>query len=159
MMRSHRTTPDDVDRTVAKLNEALKTEHWRNPDRPDAVFVKNRGRRPSEVVRAQGRIRTAAWRNSLDRRNCPTTSQIGMALIMSLVTTRQSELTEADRGIVGRALVDLVARGFDLKEAQAMLRRLRNRLVDPADRAGEPPESTSEALSPSSWGAAPKMPF
>jgi hypothetical protein len=46
-----------------------------------------------------------------------------------------------------------------LKEAKAMLRSLRNRLVDEADRAGEPGESTSEPLAPSFWGAAPKMPF
>jgi hypothetical protein len=158
-MRSNRSTPDDVDRTVAKLNESLKTEHFRDPYRPDGRFIKDRGRRPTEVIRAQGRIRTAAWRNALDRRCAPTTAQIGMALVMSLVTTRQSELTEADRGIVGRALVDLVARGFDLHEAKAMLRRLRNRLVDEADRAGEPGDSTAEPLAPSSWGAAPKMPF
>jgi hypothetical protein len=158
-MRSNRSAPDDVDRTVARLNEALKTEHWRNPDRPDATFIKNRGRRPPEIVRAQGRIRTASYRNALDRRCAPTTQQIAMALVTALVTTRQSELTEADRGIVGRALVDLVARGFDLHEAKAMLRRLRNRLVDEADRAGEPGDSTAEPLAPSSWGAAPKMPF
>jgi hypothetical protein len=91
----------------------------------------------------------------LDRRCAPTTQQIAMAL----VTTRQSELTEADRGIVGRALVDLVARGFDLHEAKAMLRRLRNRLFDEADRAGEPGDSTAEPLAPSAWGPAGKMPF
>lgn len=123
------------------------------------MFVKSRGRPPSEIVKAQGRIQTAAWRNALDRRACPTTSQIGMALVMALVTSRPDEITTADRGIVSRALVDLVARGFDLREAQAMLRRLRNRLVDPKDREGEPGESTGEALAPSAWGPAGKMPF
>jgi hypothetical protein len=108
----------------------------------------------SEVAKAQGRIRTAAWRNALDRRACPTTNQIAMALVKALVTSRPEEITAADRGIVGKALVDLFARGFDLKEARAMLRRLRNRLVDPKDREGEPGESTSEPLTPSAWGAA-----
>jgi hypothetical protein len=95
----------------------------------------------------------------MDRRACPTTNQIGMALVMALVTSSIDDLTEADRGITGRALVDLVARGFDLREAQSMLRRLRNRLVDPKDREGEPGESTGEALSPSSWGPGRKLPF
>jgi hypothetical protein len=150
-MRERRMTPNDVDKTVARLNEALHAEHWRNPDRPDAVFVKNRGRRPVEVLRAQGRIRTASYRNALDRRCAPTTQQIGMALVMSLVTSKLNDLTDADRGPLGRALLDLHARGFDLKEAKAMLRRLRNRLVDPQDREGEPGESTGEPLTPSSW--------
>jgi hypothetical protein len=158
-MRSNRTTPDDVDRVVAKLNEALQADHFRDPYRPDGRFIRDRGRRPPEIVRAQGRIRTAAYRNALDRRCAPTTQQIAMAMVTALVTSRTDELTVADKGILGKALVDLHARGFDLKEAKAMLRRLRNRLVDEADRAGEPSDSTGEPLAPSSWGAAPKMPF
>ena len=62
------------------------------------------------MTRAEGRIRTAAYRNGLDRRNCPTTSQIGMAIVLALVTSTLHDLTDADRGILGRALVDLNAR-------------------------------------------------
>ncbi|MDP2322808.1 MAG: hypothetical protein Q8N51_02135 [Gammaproteobacteria bacterium] len=155
-MTARRLTPTDVDKTVARLNEERTATHFRDPYRPDAVFLKNRGRRPVEIVRAQGRIRTAAYRNALDRRGAPTSQQIGMALVAALVTARLDEITEADRGIVGRALVDLHARGFNVKEAQAMLRRLRNRLVDPADREGE---AGNESLVPSSWPRAPGMPF
>ena len=159
MRSSNKFSVSDVDRTVARLNEALNAEHWRNPDRPDARFVKNRGRRPVEVIKAQGRIRTAAYRNNLDRRCAPTTQQIGMALVMALVTSSLDEITVADRGLLGKALVDLNARVFDLKEARAMLLRLRNRLVDPADREGEPGDGVGEALPPSAWGDARKVPF
>jgi len=154
-----RTTPSDVEKTVARLNEALHTEHWRNPDRPDARLVKNRGGRPPEIVKAQGRIRTAAWRNNLDRRCAPTNAQIGQALVLALVTSSFDDLTQADRGIVGRALVDLNARGFSVREAQGMLRRLRNRLVDPVDREGEAGDKTAEPLVSIAYGEAAKMPF
>jgi hypothetical protein len=139
-MRERKITPNVIDQYVAKLNEARVAEHFRNPDRPDGQFIKDRGRRSVEVVRAQGRIRTASYRNSLDRRGAPTSSQIGMALVMALVTSSEKDLIEADRGLLGKALVDLHARGFDLKEARSMLRRPRNRLVDPADREGEADE-------------------
>jgi hypothetical protein len=75
-----------------------------------------------------------------------------MAMIKALVTSRFVELTEQDRGLVGQMLVDLRNRGFDLEESKKMLRKLRNRMVDPADRAGEPGESTGPAIRPASWG-------
>jgi hypothetical protein len=50
---------------------------------------------------------------------------------------------KVDRGIVGRALQDLQGRGFNIIEAKDMLRNLRNRMVDPADREGEQAESSA----------------
>jgi hypothetical protein len=70
-----------------------------------------------------------------------------MALVTALVTATLDELTEADRGIVRRALVDLQGRGFSIIEAKDMLRRLRNRMVDPADLEGESTESTGDSNS------------
>jgi hypothetical protein len=132
--------PNDVDRIVEKLDETRVAEHWRNPDRPDARFVKKARSQPIEVVRAQGRIRSSHYRNKLDQRRAPTAYQVGMAMVCALVTSSPSELTEADKGILGRALADLQGRGFSIIEAKNMLRRLRNRLVDPPDREGEPTE-------------------
>jgi hypothetical protein len=68
-----------------------------------------------------------------------------MAIVHAMVTSKLSLLTNDDRGILHAALLDLHARGFSLNEAKATLRRLRNKLVEPADRAGEPAESTSGA--------------
>jgi hypothetical protein len=129
--------PSDVDRLVAQIDETRVAEHWRNPDRPDAKFVKRRRRQDPKITRAKTRARTALYRNRLDQRGAPTTHQIGMAMVMSLVTARLDELTAADRGLVRRALVDLQGRGFSVVEARNMLLKLRARMVDPADGEGE----------------------
>jgi len=44
-------------------------------------------------------------------------------------------------------LADLQSRGFDLLEVKSSLRKLRNRMVDPADLEGEQTESTGESNS------------
>lgn len=130
---------DETARIVAALDETRSAEHFRNPDRPDATFLRSRrGRQPVEVIRAQARVRVAHWRSQQDRKGAPTTAQIGQALVAALVTAKLDELTRADHDLVTRMLQDLENRGFDLGEAKATLRRLRSRLVDPADRAGEP---------------------
>jgi hypothetical protein len=139
--------PSDVDRIVAKINETRQSEHWRNPDRPNSRFVKQVRRQDPKITRAKTRARTALYRNRLDQRGAPSTHQIAMALVVALVTARLDELTEVDRGIVGRALVDLQGRGFSVVEAKNMLRKLRNRMVDPADLEGESTESTGDSNS------------
>jgi hypothetical protein len=59
--------PSDVDRIVAKIDETRIAEHWRNPDRPDAKFVKRRRRQDPKITRAKTRARTAVYRNRLDQ--------------------------------------------------------------------------------------------
>jgi len=154
MAQQHRRQgPEDVDRVVAALDETRRTEFYRDHDmRPDSRFVRDRGRQDPAITRAKARIRTAHYRNRLDQKRIPSTATIGMALVAALVTSRMVELTEEDRGLVGRMLVDLRQRGFDIVASKNMLRRLRNRMVDPADRDGEPGESTGAPLRPSSWG-------
>jgi hypothetical protein len=146
----------DVRQTVDAIDETRRSEYFRDPDRPDATFVRpRRGRQDPEIVRAQTRLRTAHWRNQQDRKHAPNTYQIGMAMLVALLTTKQSELTEEDRGLIGKMLTDLVARGFNMTETKAVLRRLRNRMVDPADREGEATETTSAPLTPSEWKSEP----
>ncbi|WP_375312807.1 hypothetical protein WHZ77_05875 [Bradyrhizobium sp. A5] len=143
---------DEINKIVASIDETRRTEHFRNhDDRPDARTFKPRpGRRvPKEIVRAQTRLRSAAWRVRMDSRAAPSSREIGMALVYSLITSRLSALTFTDEDIVGRALLDLQARGFSITEARNTLRRLRNRYVDPGDREGEPNESC---------GPAPRLP-
>jgi hypothetical protein len=128
---------NDVDQIVARIDETRVAEHWRNPDRPNGKFVKSRRRQDPKIRRAKTRVRTALYRNRLDQRGAPSTYQIAMSLVCALVTTRLDDLTEADRGIVRRALVDLQGRGFSVVEARNMLLKLRARMVDPADGGGE----------------------
>ncbi|WP_249134443.1 hypothetical protein [Bradyrhizobium japonicum] len=130
--------PDEIDRTVAEIDDVRRTVFYRDPDRPDARVLKRLDRVPPEVRRAQTRIRTAHWRSKLDRDRRPTAQQIGMSLVAALVTARRDELTRTDSDLVGRMLVDLQSRGFSIEQAKSTLRRMRTRYVDPADRAGEP---------------------
>ena len=140
---------DETARIVAALDETRRAEYFRDPDRPDAKFLRSRrGRQHPDVVRAQARVRVANWRVQQDRRGAPTTAQVGMALVSALATASLAELTASDHALVGRMLQDLVQRGFDIQETKAVLRRLRNRLVDPADHAGEPGDSTDLPVQP-----------
>jgi hypothetical protein len=136
--------PSDVDWIVAQIDETRVAEHWRNPDRPDARFVKNVRRQDPKIRRAQTRLRTAHYRNRLDQAKRPSTYQIGMAMVAALATAELKSMSRSDWNLVGRALADLQSRGFDLLEVKSSLRQLRNRMVDPADREDEQTESTGD---------------
>jgi hypothetical protein len=153
-------SPEEIDRIVASIDETRKTEYFRIPDRPTSRTFKPKaaGRSvPAEIVRAQTRCRTAAWRVRMDSRAAPDVREIGMALVYSLITSRLSELTWTDKDILARALQDLQARGYDLHEAKATLRRLRNRMVDPGDRQGEPDDGCGKPIL--LQGEEDKLPF
>ncbi|MCK1540343.1 hypothetical protein ABIB75_001075 [Bradyrhizobium sp. GM2.2] len=137
----------EIDRVVAAIDETRRAEHWRSPDRPDANVFKLRERVPPEVTRAQGRLRTAHWRVKMDSRRAPDSREIGMSLVHALITTKLTAMTWTDKDLVARMLMDLQARGYDVNEAKATLRRMRNRYVDPADRAAEPSESCAAPIS------------
>jgi hypothetical protein len=148
-------TRDDVDR-INQMDAVKGAYFQRDPDRPDNLFVKPRSRQPLEVRRAQQRLRTARWRSEMDKRKAPTTTEVGLALATALATTSwQDRLTPADYDLIRRALMDLEARGFSIDEARRTLRRLRIKLVDPGDRAGE----ESEGCGPPIWQDKRKLPF
>ena len=130
----------EVDRIVSQIDETRVSEHFRNPDRPDSRFVKPRRRQDPSIRRAKTRLRTAAYRNRLDQRRAASTSQIAMSLLVALVTSKQSSIMAGDRDLIGRALIDLQSRGFNLTEVLDTLQRLRRRVVDqPEDAASDSP--------------------
>jgi hypothetical protein len=133
----------DVDRVVAAIDEIRRTEHWRDPDRPDGRAVPvTRGRVPVEIVRAQARLRTAHWRTRMDRRKRPSLEQVGVALAVAFAGHPQfTDIYSLEGTILERAMTDLQARGFSPREAQDVLRKLRRRLVDPGDRQNEESKS------------------
>lgn len=94
-----RVEHNEVDRIVARIDETRAAEHFRNPDRPNAKFIRRRRRQDPAIGRAKTRLRTADYRNRLDRRGAPSTAQIGMSLVVALVTANLGDLTEADRGL------------------------------------------------------------
>lgn len=148
-------TPEDVD-MIAELNAAKDVYFERDRDRPNSRFVKPRGRAPLEVKRAQQRLRTARWRSEMDRRRAPTTTEVGLALATSLATLEWStRFTGADSELLNRAFHDLAARGFSIEETKKTLRRLRVKLVNPGDRAGE----ADESCGPPIWDDGRRLPF
>jgi hypothetical protein len=143
----------EVDRVVAEIDKTRKTQFWRDPDRPSTTFVPVRRKKEDpQITRAKARARTAAWRNHLDRLRRPEARDVGMALVTALAaSTDLLTMTEPEVRFVSAALSDLESRGFDRAQVLRVLRRLRNRLVDPGDRAGEHSESCSQPIVPSSW--------
>lgn len=139
-------TQSDVD-LIAECDAVRSAYFCRDPDRPDSRYVRSRSTVPPEVKRAKGRLRTSRYRSELDRLRKPTVKDVAMALAVALATTNwQSMLTPADYDLLHRALDDLVARGFDRKQAALTMRGLRNWLVDPAERAGEPSDGWGEPI-------------
>jgi hypothetical protein len=141
----------DVDKVVGQIDKRRESEFWRDPDRPSTKFVPVRRKQDPKIVKAKGRIRTAAWRNGLDRLGRPEVRDVGMALVTALVTSDHLlDMTEPEVRFVSAALADLEVRGFDRAQTLKVLRRLRNRLVDPDDRKGEDSESNGPAIVASS---------
>jgi hypothetical protein len=146
-----RQSEREVNRIVAAIDETRATEHFRNPDRPNGRAFRERQRQDPAITRAKTRLRTQHYRNRLDAKRVPTTYQLGAALVMALATADGRFMSQADYHVVGRALADLQARGFDIAEVKESLRRMRNQMMDPADRSGEPDGNVGAPVSPSSW--------
>jgi hypothetical protein len=128
--------PAEVDE-IAKLYDMRKTVFFRDPDRPDPKFVRPRRIvRTIDVIRAKGRARTAAWRAENDKTKRATLEQIGKSLCVALVTSNLDELTDRERSLVGRMLIDLQERGFNIIESRNTLKRLQKRLLGPVDSRG-----------------------
>ena len=94
----------DVDK-IAELDAVRNAYFGRDPDRPDASFGRrSRERVPPEVKRAKGRLRSAHWRDKLDKLRRPTVRDVGMALAHALATTSDfSKMTRADYDLLRRA--------------------------------------------------------
>jgi hypothetical protein len=150
-----------VARTVAGIRRSSAELFFRNDDRPSTEFVPVRQREDPAIRRAKAQARTAAWRMEGDRLRRPEARDIGMALVSALVTSEnlRFSMTDPELRFVEVALADLEARGFDRGQIQTVLRRLRNRLVDPGDREGEESETTGPAIVPSAWGSETQSPF
>ncbi|MDB6166015.1 MAG: hypothetical protein JWQ83_1155 [Lacunisphaera sp.] len=154
---NHQST---VDRAVADIRRSSAELFFRNDDRPSTEFVPVRRREDPEIRKAKAQARTAAWRMECDRQRRPESRDVGMALLIALVTSDHlRDMTSTELRFVGAALADLEARGFDREETKAVMRRLRNRLVDPGDRQGEDSETTGPAIAPSSWSTESSSPF
>lgn len=123
---------------VEKIDRESMALHFRNPDRPTTCFSHPRVRQDPEIIRAKARARTREWRLNRDRAGRPELAVIGMALVKALVTIPSlGELSESEKNLVGRALLDLQKSGFDLTEVNKVLRKHRKRLFTKDSSAGD----------------------
>lgn len=135
MMQARKQSASAV---VAEIDEIRVSTFGRNPDRPDGRFVRSRVSGSRDVAKARQRLRTAAWRRSNDERGRPTADQIGRALLMAVVTSEDfSDLIDNELTVVRRALNAMQDNGFDLSEAQDVMRRIRRRHVNAVDHDAE----------------------
>lgn len=130
----------DIDDQVSQIDGIRESVLFRNPDRPSTRFIPVRkpAKQDPRIRRAKARARTAAWRNDLDRLKRPEARDIGMALLTAWVTFPDLlDVSKLEVRFVTAALDDLAARGFDRAQTLKVLRRLRNRMLNPDDRQGE----------------------
>lgn len=104
-------------------------------DRPQAKAFTGRVKQDPRITRAKTRARTAAWRKRNAELKRATSQELCMAMWKALATSTRKDLTHTDMNLVGRAFADLQLRGFDIREAKSYLHRLRDSVVDPADRS------------------------
>jgi hypothetical protein len=108
--------------TVESIDRERQETWWR----PGVDGVRRKGvRQPASVVKAKARLRTARWRVLNDQARRPEANVVAMALLRALVQSELRELTERERGIVARALVDLQEQGYSLGEVLRVCRRVR----------------------------------
>lgn len=121
-----------IEQSVADIDEARSAYFSRNPDRPQGR-VRTRSRKPAEILKAESRMRTAAWRDSLDKLGRPESDQVAIQLLVSLIdVARESgfevqELPET-RKAFDRMFAVMEQRGFQRNEVEAVVKRMTRRV-------------------------------
>ena len=120
-----------IEQTVASIDAAKAAYFERNPDRPQGR-VRSRTRKPAQVLKAESRIRTAAWRANLDARGRPESSTVAVQFLVSLIETARESGYEAQELPETRAAFDhmfavMAERGFRRNEVEAVIKRLTRR--------------------------------
>jgi hypothetical protein len=122
----------NVQQTVAEIDAAKGAYFERSADRPQGR-VRARSRKPAEILKAESRMRTAAWRHENDKQRRPEGFAVAMQFLVSTVSlARESGLDGLDafrpsEAAFQHALSELVARGFDMEASKAVFRRLTRR--------------------------------
>ena len=104
--------------TVEQIDAARRQYFERSPDRPQGR-VRGRTRQPVELVKAKSRLRTAAWRDSLDKLGRPESDQVAVQLLVCLIdVAREAGHEVADlpetKAAFDRMFAVMTERGFQL---------------------------------------------
>jgi hypothetical protein len=118
--------------TIEQIDEAKVAYFERNPDRP-VGRARPRSRKPVEVLKAESRMRTAAWRKQLDDRRAPEAYHVALQFLLSTIDVARaagfevSDMPET-KAAFKHSLDALEARGFDREQAMAVYKRLTRRV-------------------------------
>jgi hypothetical protein len=113
----------------AELDSVRRSYFERSTSRPSSKLRRNPpdDRKPSR--KASGRLRTAAWRCSLDAKRRPESDVIGLALLSAVATWPKGSSFDVESvGIVAAAFNDLIDRGYDRHEIELVFKRFRSKL-------------------------------
>jgi hypothetical protein len=121
------------DQTVPQIDAARESYFARSTDRPKGRII-TRSRKTDEVVKAESRMRTAAWRSQNDGRKRPEAYHCSMQFLASMLhIVRQSghegleDFRETEKAFQ-HALDTLEQRGFDKDQAKTVFKRLTRRV-------------------------------
>jgi hypothetical protein len=122
---SHTDHTSDADH----IDLVRRTHLERSTSRPNSKQRKSAPEDKKVSRRASGRLRTAAWRCSLDAKRRPESDVVGLALLSAVATwPTGTSFDPASIGIVSAAFNDLIQRGFDRHETEAVFKRFRKNL-------------------------------
>jgi hypothetical protein len=120
---------DPYQSSDAELDSVRRSHFERATSRPSSKLRRNPpdDRKPSR--KASGRLRTAAWRCSLDAKRRPESDVIGLALLSAVATWPKGSSFDAESvGIIAAAFNDLIERGYDRHEIELVFKRFRSKL-------------------------------
>ncbi len=124
----------DHDLDPHHIDQVRRETFTRSPSRPSGKLRRPPTEPLKALTRARGRLRTAAWRVSLDTKRKPESSVVAMALLAAVATrSKEAGFDAASAAIVSRAIEDLVARGYSLSETKAVFKRFRKNLMPMPD--------------------------
>jgi hypothetical protein len=132
---SARMTYLDPHQSDAELIDSVRRSHFeRATSRPRSKLGRNPPDDRKPARKASGRLRTAAWRCSLDAKRCPESDVVGLALLAAVATWPKGSSFDAESvGIVAVAFNDLIDRGYDRNEIELVFKRFRSKLCVSVD--------------------------
>jgi hypothetical protein len=119
----------DQNHAAEHLDSIRRSHFERSTSRPASKLAQSPKESQKAHQRASGRLRTAAWRCSLDARRRPESDVLGLALLAAVATMPSAGSLDAGSvAIVDRAFSDLISRGYERSEIEQVFRRFRKKL-------------------------------
>jgi hypothetical protein len=119
----------DSNPTAEHVDSVRRSHFERATSRPSSKLARSPVDERKPHQRASGRLRTAAWRCSLDAKRRPESDVVGLALLAAVATKAAGYTFDPDSvSIIADAFADLINRGYERSEIEAVFRRFRKNL-------------------------------